>query len=75
MASLVASGETSEAAIGAAKNSVGTPRAAQKFLSDDDMPLGRCRLGRRGALVGFLKPSGVEPITGKPYKPTTQSKN
>ena len=33
------------------------------------------RRGRQGRLVDHVRALGVEPITGKPYKPTTQGKN
>lgn len=75
VASLVASGETSEAAIRVVKTGLERHGVPQKFLSDNGMALNPSRLGKRGALVEFLKSLGVEPITGKPYKPTTQGKN
>ncbi|MEC3854026.1 integrase core domain-containing protein [Paenarthrobacter ureafaciens] len=47
----------------------------QKFLSDKGAALNPSGRGRAGALVEFLKAKGGEPITGKPYQPTTQGKN
>ena len=75
LASLVATGETSEAAIRVVKTAIERHGVPQKFLSDNGSALNPTRLGKRGALVEFLKSLGVEPMTGKPYKPTTQGKN
>lgn len=72
LASLVATGETSEAAIAVVTAAIERHGVPQKFLSDNGAALNPTR---RGALVEFLKYRGVEPITGKPYKPTTQGKN
>lgn len=75
LASLVASGETSAAAIAVVTQAIERYGVPQKFLSDNGVALNPTRRGRKGALVEFLKAKGVEPITGKPYKPTTQGKN
>jgi hypothetical protein len=75
LASLVASGETSAAAIAVVTLAIERHGAPQKFLSDNGSALNPTRRGRTGALVEFLKARGIEPITGKPYKPTTQGKN
>jgi putative transposase len=75
LASLVASGETSEAAIRVVKTAIERHGVPQKFLSDNGSALNPTRMGRTGALVEYLKSLGVQPITGKPYKPTTQGKN
>jgi putative transposase len=75
LASLVATGETSEAAIAVVTLAIERHGAPQKFLSDNGSALNPTRRGRTGALVEFLKARGTEPITGKPYKPTTQGKN
>jgi transposase InsO family protein len=75
LASLVASGETSTAAITVVTRAIERHGVPQKFLSDNGTALNPTRRGRKGALVEFLKAKGVEPITGKPYKPTTQGKN
>jgi putative transposase len=47
----------------------------QRLLSDNGAALNPSRRGVLGQLVTYLKSLGVEPITGKPYKPTTQGKN
>ena len=75
LASLVATGETSAAAVAVVTQAIERHGAPQKFLSDNGLALNPTRRGRTGALVEFLKARGVEPITGKPYKPTTQGKN
>jgi putative transposase len=75
LASLVAPGETSAAAIAVVTLAIERHGVPQKFLSDNGAALNPTRRGRAGALVEFLKAKGVEPITGKPYKPTTQGKN
>ncbi|MFH5878429.1 DDE-type integrase/transposase/recombinase [Arthrobacter sp. NA-172] len=75
LASLVASGETSEAAIRVVKTAIERHGVPRKFLSDNGSAFNPTRMGRTGALVDYLKSLGVEPITGKPYKPTTQGKN
>ncbi|MGO4382913.1 integrase core domain-containing protein [Specibacter sp. RAF43] len=75
LASLAAPGETSEAAIRVVSTAMERHGIPQRFLSDNGTALNPTRRGRRGALVEFLKARGVEPITGKPYKPTTQGKN
>lgn len=75
LASLVASGETSEAAIRVVKTAIARHGVPRKFLSDNGAAFNPTRMGRTGALVEYLKSPGVEPITGKPYKPTTQGKN
>ena len=75
LASLVATGETSEAAIAVVSLAIERHGAPERFLSDNGAALNPSRRGRTGALVEFLKSHGVEPITGKPGKPTTQGKN
>ncbi len=47
----------------------------QRLLTDNGVALNPTRRGRKGKLVGHVRSLGVEPITGKPYKPTTQGKN
>lgn len=75
LASLAASGETSEAALRIVATAIDRHGLPQRFLSDNGASFNPTRRGKRGALVEFLKAQGVEPITGKPYKPTTQGKN
>lgn len=75
LASLVASGETSDAALQVVKLAIERHGVPQKFLSDNGAALNPTRRGRQGQLVTFLRSLGVTPITGKPGKPTTQGKN
>jgi putative transposase len=75
LASFMATGETSEAAIRVVKTVIERHRVPRKFLSDNGAAFKPSRMGRTGALVEYLKSLGVEPIAGKPYKPTAQGKN
>jgi transposase InsO family protein len=75
LASSVATGETSEAAIAIVTLAIQRHGVPEKFLSDNGAALNPTRRGRTGALVEFLTVRGVQPVTGKPYKPTTQGKN
>ena len=47
----------------------------QRLMSDNGSALNPSRRGLLGQLVVHVMALGVEPITGKPYKPTTQGKN
>jgi hypothetical protein len=47
----------------------------QRLLSDNGVALNPSRRGYVGQLVAHVSRLGVEAITGKPYKPTTQGKN
>ncbi len=47
----------------------------QRLLSDNGAALNPSRRGYIGQLVQHARALGVEAITGKPYKPTTQGKN
>ena len=75
LASLVAGGETIAAAITVVALAIERHGVPQKFLSENGAALNPTRRGRSCALVEFPKAKGVQPITGKPYKPTTQGKN
>lgn len=75
LASLVAAAETSEAAVRVVRIAVARHGAPQKFLSDNGVAFNPTRRGYSGKLVDYLHSLGVETITGKPYKPTTQGKN
>ncbi len=75
VASHVAWGETSEAAIVVFDKAVAAHGVPQRLLSDNGSALNPSRRGLLGQLVVHLMALGVEPITGKPYKPTTQGKN
>ncbi len=75
IASHVAWGETSEGAITVVRKGVTRYGVPQRLLSDNGAALNPSRRGVIGQLVAYLRSLGVEPITGKPYKPTTQGKN
>lgn len=75
VASHVAWGETSPAAIAVFDKAVAAHGVPQRLLSDNGSALNPSRRGVLGQLVVHVMALGVEPITGKPYKPTTQGKN
>jgi transposase InsO family protein len=75
LASHVAWGETAEAAIVVFDKAVAAHGVPQRLLSDNGSALNPSRRGLLGQLVVHVMALGVEPITGKPYKPTTQGKN
>jgi putative transposase len=75
LASHVAWGETSQAAIAVFDKAVAAHGVPQRLLSDNGVSLNPSRRGLLGQLVVHVMSLGVEPITGKPYKPTTQGKN
>ena len=75
MASLVAPGETSQAAIDVFDKGVAARGVPQRLLTDNGAALNPSRRGVTGRLVEHVRSLGVEPITGRPYRPTTQGKN
>ena len=75
VASHVAWGETSQGAITVFDKATTVHGVPQKLLSDNGVALNPSRRGLLGQFVVHLMALGVEPITGKPYKPTTQGKN
>jgi putative transposase len=75
VASHVAWGQTSEAAIAVVKKGIAARGIPQRLLSDNGAALNPSRRGVLGQLVAYLKSLGVESITGKRYKPTMQGKN
>jgi len=75
VASHVAWGETSEGAIAVVKKGIAAHGVPQRLLSDNGAALNPSRRGVLGQLVAYVTSLGVVPITGKPYKPTTQGKN
>ncbi len=75
VASHVAWGETVEAAIAVFDKAVAAHGVPQRLLSDNGIALNPSRRGFLGQLVEHVARLGVEAITGKPYKPTTQGKN
>ncbi|MFB9923700.1 integrase core domain-containing protein [Amycolatopsis halotolerans] len=75
VASHVASGETARDAITVVDKAIAAHGVPQRLLSDNGLALNPSRRGRVGRLVAHVAALGVEAITGKPYKPTTQGKN
>jgi hypothetical protein len=75
VASHAADGETSRAAIWVVRKAISAHGVPQRLLSDNGAALNPSRRGYVGQLVAYLSRLGVEPITGKPNKPTTQGKN
>ena len=71
----VASGETADAAITVFDKAVAAHGVPQRLLTDNGPAFNPSRRGRIGQLVEHAQTLGVETITGKPYKPTTQGKN
>ena len=75
VASHAAVGETSRDAIRVVRKAIKRHGVPQRLLSDNGIALNPSRRGIIGQLVEYVTRLGVEPITGKPYKPTTQGKN
>jgi transposase InsO family protein len=75
VASHVADGETSGAAIAVMAKGIAAHGVPQRLLTDNGPALNPIRRGVIGQLVDHIARLGVEAITGKPYKPTTQGKN
>jgi transposase InsO family protein len=75
VASHVAAGETSQAAIVVFNKGVAARGIPQRLLTDNGIALNPARRGIIGQLFTHVTVLGVEAITGKPYKPTTQGKN
>jgi putative transposase len=75
VASHVAGSETSEAAITVVDKGITGHGVPQRHLSDNGVALNPIRRGVIGQLFAHVTALGVEAITGKPYKPTTQGKN
>lgn len=75
VASHVAWSETVEAAIVVFDKAVTAHGVPQRLLTDNGVALNPSRRGYIGQLVEHASALGVEAITGKPYKPTTQGKS
>jgi transposase InsO family protein len=75
VASHVASAETAEAAVAVVDKAITTHGVPQRLLTDNALALNPSRRGYVGLLTDHVSRLGVEAITGKPYKPTTQGKN
>jgi putative transposase len=75
VASHVAWGETAEGALVVVEKGIAAHGVPQRLLSDNGLALNPSRRGWEGQLVVYVTSLGVEAITGKPHKPTTQGKN
>ena len=75
VASHVAPGETAQDALRVVKKGIASHGVPQRLLTDNGLALNPSRRGWKGQLVTYVTSLGVEAITGKPYKPTTQGKN
>lgn len=75
IASLVAESENATAAVAVVAKGILAHGVPQRILSDNGVALNPSRRGATGLLQSYAFRWGVEMITGKPYKPTTQGKN
>lgn len=75
LASHVATRETAKDAITVVDKAIAAHGVPQRLLTDNGLALNPSRRGFIGRLAGHVSALGVEAITGKPYKPTTQGKN
>lgn len=75
VASHVAAGETSDAAVHVVAKGIAAHGVPQRLLTDNGVALNPSRRGIVGQLVDYVTRLGVKAITGRPYKPTTQGKN
>lgn len=75
VASHVAASETAAGAITVVDKAIAAHGVPQRLLSDNGIALNPSRRGYAGQLVTHIGALGIEAITGKPYKPTTQGKN
>ena len=57
------------------KKGIAAHGVPQRLLTDNGAALNPSRRDAVGQLVTYVTRLGIEPITGKPYKPTTQGKN
>lgn len=75
VASLVAEAETAPAALAVVRLGIERHGVPQRLLSDNGIALNPTRRGWTGQLVAHLTTLGVEPITSRISRPTTQGKN
>jgi putative transposase len=75
LASVVAGGETGEAAVAVVRQGISRHRPPLLLLSDNGMALNSSRRGRTTALETMLHELGVRPICSSPYHPQTCGKN
>lgn len=75
VASVVAVSENADDAIRTLDKGIQTRGVPQRLLTDNGAALNPTRRGWSGRLVVYASSLGIDMITGKPYKPTTQGKN
>lgn len=75
VASHVADSENTEAALAVMDKGITACGVPQRLLTDNHTALNPERRGWQSQLVAYAKSLGVEPITGRPGRPTTQGKN
>lgn len=75
VATHVARSENSEDALAVMRKGIDAHGVPQRLLTDNGSALNPSRRGWIGQLVAFVTSLGVEAITGKPGRPTTQGKN
>jgi len=75
IASHVAPSENGEDAVAVMRKGIAAAGVPQRLLTDNGTALNPQRRGWMSQLVAYAKTLGVEPITGRPGRPTTQSKN
>jgi putative transposase len=75
LASLAASGETSEAAVQVVSLAIKRFGVPVLFLSDNGPAFNPSRRGQTGKLVVLLQSLGCKPITARPFHPQTCGKN
>jgi transposase InsO family protein len=75
LASLAASGETSEDALTVVREALEAFGTPQLVLTDNGAALNPERRGSVGQLATFLRTLGIKPITSRPYHPETCGKN
>lgn len=75
VASHVATGETSEGAMAVMRKGIAACGVPQRLLTDNGAALNPHRRNAVSQLVEYARSLGIETITGKPGKPTTQGKN
>lgn len=74
LASSSAPSETGDAAIEVVDKAIARYGVPQHFHTDNGFAFNRDRWGVTTRLAAHLRSLGITPITGKPYKPTTQGK-
>lgn len=75
IASHVAPSENGEDAVAVMRKGITAAGVPQRLLTDNGAALNPERMGWIGQLTAYVKTLGVEPITGRPGRPTTQGKN